>query len=78
MSVDQAVAEVEKSQLQVVKLKERNTHYMITRSKVGSSKPNHKYELKNEAAAITAPTSVKTALSHPRWLKAMQEKLSAL
>lgn len=56
----------------------RNSHKMVTRSKDGISKPNPKYALKNEVADITEPTSVKTTLAHPGWLKAMQEELSAL
>lgn len=55
-----------------------NTHKMVTRSKDGISKPNPKYALNNEIADTTKPTSIKTALAHPGWLRAMQEELSAL
>ncbi|KAL5715327.1 hypothetical protein ACHQM5_017160 [Ranunculus cassubicifolius] len=56
---------------------EPTQHYMTTRLQDGVVKPNPKY-LYTANVIPTEPKSVKAALKHPGWYKAMQEELAAL
>ncbi|KAJ4976538.1 hypothetical protein NE237_001644 [Protea cynaroides] len=54
-----------------------SSHLMVTRSKVGTAKPNPKYVL--TASTIPAePKSVKEALADPGWKSAMDLEMQAL
>ncbi|KAM0041546.1 putative RNA-directed DNA polymerase [Helianthus debilis subsp. tardiflorus] len=58
-----------------------NQHPMVTRAKLGISKPNPKFNLTttNPTSTISPlPTSYHKAYSDPNWLKAMTNEFSAL
>lgn len=51
---------------------------MITRSKVGTVKPNPRYAYNTIIEEVIEPKTVKEGLLHPVWLRTMKEELSAL
>lgn len=59
-----------------------STHCMITRSQVGSLKPESRYTstdfLSSADILPSEPKTIKSAMKHPRWLSAMKEELAAL
>ncbi|KAK1417324.1 hypothetical protein QVD17_26451 [Tagetes erecta] len=55
-----------------------NTHSMTTRSKIGITKPNTRYNLAATTTISPVPTSYLKALTDPNWLQAMNNEYSAL
>lgn len=53
-------------------------HPMITRSKMGITKPNLKYALLTNCSSEKDPKGLEDALNNPVWLDAMHEELRAL
>lgn len=51
---------------------------MVTRSKAGVVKPNPRHALTTAMKTILEPLTIKEALSHQGWLKAMKEELATL
>ena len=71
--IDQGVESGEVPTIQTI----MPVHSMVTRSKVGVIKPNPKYAMTVEAIPLE-PKTIKKALKHPGWFKAMQEEIHAL
>lgn len=55
-----------------------SSHPMVSRSKLSIVKPNPNYAFVGTTDAVVEPTSLKEALSHSGWLRAMQEELQAI
>lgn len=53
----------------------QSVHPMITRSKVGTVKPNPRYVLFTVTSTPSEPRTVKEALKHPGWNGAMTEEM---
>nr|AAC67200.1 putative retroelement pol polyprotein [Arabidopsis thaliana] len=52
-----------------------NTHPMITRAKVGITKPNPRYVFLSHKVTYPEPKTVTAALKHPGWTGAMTEEM---
>lgn len=53
----------------------QNSHPMITRAKVGITKPNPRYVLLTHKVEFPEPRTVAEALRHPGWNGAMSEEM---